>query len=149
MRVYVDTSAFLALIDADDNYHLPAKRTWFDLLDQRCALFTSNYVLIETHALLQNRLGMEAVRAFHDNVYPILHVKWVGKESHEMGVAAVLTSNRRSLSLVDCLSFITMRHHHIDAAFTFDRHFAEQGFRCLPAQRPDESNLIHKNQNRA
>jgi predicted nucleic acid-binding protein len=33
---------------------------------------------------------------------------------------------------VDCTSFEMMRELGIHNAFTFDRHFAEQGFTCLP-----------------
>ena len=40
-------------------------------------LCTSNYVLVETLSLLQNRLGIEAVRAFEDAVTPLLRVFWV------------------------------------------------------------------------
>jgi len=39
-----------------------------------------------------------------------------------------LTAARRQLSLVDCISFEVMRRRGIKTAFTFDDHFAEQGF---------------------
>ena|GEM_PF-3548981 len=48
------------------------------------------------------------------------------------GVSALLTSGREQLSLVDCVSFELMRQLGIRTAFTFDRHFEEQGFTCLP-----------------
>ena len=31
----------------------------------------------------------------------------------------------------DCVSFVAMREQHIDTAFAFDEHFAEQGFQVL------------------
>jgi predicted nucleic acid-binding protein len=46
--------------------------------------------------------------------------------------SALLTANRRQLSLVDCVSFEMMRRLGIKTAFTYDRHFSEQGFECLP-----------------
>jgi len=48
------------------------------------------------------------------------------------GVSALLTSGREQLSLVDCVTFELMRQLGIRTAFTFDRHFEEQGFTCLP-----------------
>jgi len=89
-------------------------------------------VLVEAFALLQHRLGMPAVRVFHEDVLPLLHVEWVGAQSHAQSVAALLTAGRRQLSLVDCASFEAMRRMALDRAFTFDHHFAEQGFACLP-----------------
>jgi predicted nucleic acid-binding protein len=82
-------------------------------------------------ALIQNRLGMAAVKAFEDNIVPLLRIEWVDESLHRAGVAAMLTANRRQLSLVDCLSFETVRRLNIDTVFTFDQHFAEQGFTCL------------------
>ena len=74
MSVFVDTSAFYAVLDADDEEHLAATRAWERLVKSEEALFTSNYVLVETLAILQNRLGVEAVRAFEDAVAPLLRV---------------------------------------------------------------------------
>ena len=45
---------------------------------------------------------------------------------------ALLVVNHRKLSLVDCASFETMRRLGIQKVFTFDRHFADQGFQVLP-----------------
>jgi len=63
-RIFVDTSAFYALLDRDDRNHQKAKKKWAEILEATPALVTSNYVLVETLALLQSRLGLEAVRGF-------------------------------------------------------------------------------------
>jgi len=65
------------------------------------------------------------------NAAPLLHIEWVDETLHQAGVVALLTANRRQLSLVDCISFETMRRLGLDTAFAFDQHFVEQGFRCL------------------
>ncbi len=38
----------------------------------------------------------------------------------------------KKLSLVDCVSFETMRLLGVTTAFTLDKHFKEQGFICRP-----------------
>ncbi len=35
---------------------------------------------------------------------------------------------RRRVSLVDCLSFVAMEESGIQTAFSFDRHFKDEGF---------------------
>ena len=50
MNVYVDTSAFLAVIDADDAQHRQAALIWKALIENDETLVCSNYVLIETLA---------------------------------------------------------------------------------------------------
>ena len=132
MSVFVDTSAFFAVMDADDSAHARASQAWAALVNGTEALVTSNYTLVETQALVQSRLGMAAVRLFYDRIVPALDVLWVGEDTHQAAVGAVLVTNRRHLSLVDCVSFVLMRQHDIGVAFTLDAHFAEQGLDLLP-----------------
>lgn len=129
--VYVDTSAFLAVLDADDRYHEHAAVVWKDLLRSESSLVCSSYVIIETYALVQHRLGMDALRVFHGDVYPVLHVYWVDSSLHEAGMDAVLTAGLKRLGLVDCVSFALMRRVGIKKTFAFDEHFREQGFEVL------------------
>jgi predicted nucleic acid-binding protein len=128
MTVFVDTSAFYAVLDRDDDNHASAKATWGRLLSSRAGLFTNNYVLLETYALLQNRLGVAALRAFQQDAVPLLEVDWISAQRHYGAVEAALAAQRRKLSVVDCASFQSMREHGVNVAFCFDEHFREQGF---------------------
>jgi predicted nucleic acid-binding protein len=130
MMIFVDTSAFVALLDAADGQHTTAERIWRRLLDDYDdnELVSNNYVLLETCALVQRRYGLQVLRTFQEQAVPLLQVDWLGPEQHEAAMAAVLAANRRGLSLVDCASFETMRRLGIRTAFTFDPHFAELGY---------------------
>ena len=81
-----------------------------------------------TFALVQSRLGLDAVRSLQQDVVPALRVLWVDAELHAAAATALLTAARRRLSLVDCVSFEAMRREGVRRAFAFDRHFAELGF---------------------
>lgn len=131
MSVFVDTSAFLAMIDAEDKQHLPAAKTWKRLIESEEPLISSSYVLIETIALIQRRLGIEALRQFHEKVFPLIQVIWIAEIEHQSGMLTVLESDRRQLSLVDCTSFKIMQTRNIQSVFCFDPHFTEQGFEIL------------------
>jgi len=131
MSVFLDTSALLAVLDADDQFHARARKAWADLINRAEDLVCTNYVLVETFALAQHRLGLEAVRSLVEDILPILRVHWIGEAEHGAGVAALLTTGRRQLSLVDCTSFIVMRQLRLKTAFTFDSDFATQGFETL------------------
>jgi len=132
MSTFIDTSALLAVLDADDQNHPMAKQAWENLVANESDLVCTNYVLVETFALVQSRLGLEAVRTFQEDIVPLLRIEWIDAQSHASGVAALLIAARRQLSLVDCASFDAMRRLGITTAFTFDRHFAEQGFNKIP-----------------
>ena len=91
-------------------------------------VLTSNYILVESSALVQHRLGLEALRVFFDDVIPVLNVHWISEHEHRAAMAALVVASRRKLSLVDCTSFEVMRRLGLSNAYAFDRHFIEQGF---------------------
>ena len=132
MTTFVDTSAFFAVLDADDRMHSKARREWVRLLETNTSFRTTNYVLVETSALLQSRIGMDALRVLAADVLPVLDIIWVDAGLHLSAQNSLLVASRRDLSLVDCVSFEAMRRLRIDDVFCFDPHFSQQGFQVLP-----------------
>jgi uncharacterized protein len=132
MRFFIDTSAFLAILNASDQFHLSAKKTWQEILTSDTTIYSSNYIILETIALLQHRFGLEAVRLFEGDVLPVIEIVWIDKTTHEKGMLALLTANRRDLSLVDCTSFEIIRQSGLEKAFTYDPHFREQRIPVIP-----------------
>lgn len=96
------------------------------------SVISHNYVLVETCALAQHRLGIAALRALQEDVFPVLQVEWIDESRHQTALEAALTAARRKLSLADCASFLVMRQLGIEKAFCFDEHFREQGFGVVP-----------------
>lgn len=132
MAVFVDTSAIYARLDDKDKRQGVAQDVWVELLQRREVLVTSNYVLVECLALVQRRLGIQAVRALGTDLLPVLETHWVEPALHERAMAALIAAGSRRLSLVDCASFEVMRQLGLDTAFALDSDFADQGFRCIP-----------------
>lgn len=132
MTVFADTSALYAVLDADDEFHARASAALTSLLSDDATLVTTNYVLVETFALVQARLGMDAVRALSDQLLPAVRTVAVTEEDHRGAVQALLAADRRHLSLVDCASFLVMRRLGLRSAFTFDDDFRGQGFESIP-----------------
>ena len=132
MTVFVDTSAVVAMLDADDPRHGSAAGFWADATRERWRLVTTNYVIVETWAVLQRRFGLDAVCKFRAGIAPLLSTHWVDSELHETGAGLALIEPKRHLSLVDCVSFAFMLQARIKDVFAFDPHFGEQGFNVLP-----------------
>lgn len=133
MKVFVDTSALIAVIDRADEAHASARVIWRQLIEQDAQLVSTNYVLVETNALIQRRLGMQFVHALEEQVVPLLDLIWIDKTLHDAGLTTLRAANRRQLSLVDCVSFALCRQSRIQSVFAFDAHFSEQGFDVLSA----------------
>ena len=52
-EVFIDTSAFYAVLDAEDEVHAQARVGWLGLIRDGKPLVTSNYVCVETCVLVQ------------------------------------------------------------------------------------------------
>lgn len=131
-RVFVDTSAFLALLVSSDRTHASANQPFTHLRARGAPLFTTSYVLVETYALLGRRFGMEAIRSFRGQFAPLVEVAWVDQETHERGLDLLLDRGLEDLSLVDATSFVVARAQGVEEVFAFDPHFEREGFRLLP-----------------
>ena len=132
MMIFIDTSALYALMDADDRNHERARAAWAEWLDQPTQFLTSNYVLLESMALIQHRLGIQAARQFDEELIPVLRVHWIDTELHTTALRTVLAIGQRDLSLVDCTNIELMRRLGHRTIFAFDRHYPEQGLNQLP-----------------
>jgi predicted nucleic acid-binding protein len=132
VSVFVDTSALYPLLVRTDEDHKAVAKTFRKLLADGRALMTSNYVLVETAAVLQNRLGLAPVHDLEAHIVPLLQVLWVDRGTHGVAVERHFRTNRRELSLVDCSSFELMDVQGIRDAFALDDDFTREGYRVLP-----------------
>lgn len=129
--VFVDTSALYALIVDGDDFHERAVELFEGLKAEDARLITTSYVLVETYALLHRRIGIEAVRDVRAGLVPLLDVVWVDEELHERALDRLVDRSAGGASPVDAVSFVAMRTRAIDHAFSFDRHFGDEGFAIL------------------
>ena len=129
-RVFVDTSALLAVLDRDDARHAAARGVLEGLRDD--VLLTHGYVVAESLAVARRRFGVDGVVALIDGLLPIVNLIPVDSVTH----AAALTAYRRSLpssiSFVHQVSLAVIPQAHVDAAFTLDTDFAGAGVALLP-----------------
>ena len=132
MIIFVDTSALYALMDANDRNHERASAAWAQWLDQPIHLATSNYVLLESTALIQHRLGMQAAREFHEELGPVLRLHWINAEIHAAALKMVIAVGQRDFSLVDATNVEWMQRLGARTIFAFDHHYLERGLDQRP-----------------
>jgi predicted nucleic acid-binding protein len=128
MIIFADTSGLFALLVQNDDMHIRAKQNFSYLAQHRAQLLTSSFVLVETTALLQRRVGLVAVHDFQSRIIPLLEIIWVDSDWYIRAIQRLFALNNRNVSLVDCVSFEIMESREITHAFSFDKHFPENGF---------------------
>lgn len=133
-RIFLDTSALYEALDRSTARHAEVALALEQLLRQRRQLVTTDAVITEFHVLTLGRLGP---RIALDAVDRLLTSPRVGVTA--TGPAAIVDALEflrarpdRGLSLVDALSFGSMRALGLTTALALDADFAAEGFSTLP-----------------
>jgi uncharacterized protein len=135
-QVLIDTSAYFALSYFRDPHHQEALATVRRLATESWPLFTTNFILAETHALLLTRLNRVVAAAGLDEIErgPATIIR-VTEEDEQRARAIIHQYTDKDFSLTDATSFAVMERLGINHAFTLDRHFAQFGWVVLPEAR--------------
>ena len=131
-----DSSAILALLDADDADHARAVSMARTIASERRPSFITNYVEAETHALLLRKLGRTLARQWlFSGGLPVLPVL-LAEEQKAKEILARHTD--KDWTLCDAISFAVLEARRIPRAFTSivisDN---TDGFRYQSAWKPD------------
>src|SRR5947207_14968685 len=102
--VFVDTSGFYGCLDRTDSFHPSAVDAFERAEKEGWTLLTTNYVAHETWALVQRRLGWEAVETFLDDLLPRCEMVWVDENLHRAGAQRCRRTRERRFSLTDAIS---------------------------------------------
>lgn len=130
MKLFVDTSAWLALNDKSDQYHNKSAAKTLEIKKQRIELVTSEYIMDESITLIRYRVSHHAAVVFGDSLVKSGIVKIMDVTDKDRFKAWELFKRYRDkeLSFTDCTSFVVMENLKIKKAFTFDEHFKQMGF---------------------
>ena len=119
---FVDSSAIVTLVDADDASHAAAVEAYRSLVAAGYRLFTTNHVLDEAFELLSVGVGAAVARQWlHDNRLPIYFV-----DEADLAAATKLIASRdpgSPLPLTDALSMVVMERLSVADAFAVDPDF--------------------------
>ena len=130
--IFVDTGAWIALLNQRDQHHHDAKVLFKDLQQQRIRLLTTVYVIDETVTRLRYDTNHLLAVQFLNRIdlfaeTEALTVAEIDKNIFEQAKALFHQYDSVQLSFTDCTSFIICRVNNITEAFAFDRHFPIMG----------------------
>ncbi|MBI2981273.1 MAG: PIN domain-containing protein [Deltaproteobacteria bacterium] len=129
--IFIDTSAFYALVNREDPNYKKAASLLEALLDSHEELVTHNYLFVESCALIHRRMGLAIVRQFYRDIYRLCRLFFVSQSQHERAAKTYIHQEGSRYSLVDCVSFEIMKTHGIKRCFAFDDDFKKRGFEVI------------------
>ena len=120
-----DSSAILALIDADDADHARAVSVAHQIASEARPSFVTNYIEVEAHALLLRKLGRAIARQWLlTGGLPVIRAL----PAEEQRAKEILAQHAdKDWSLCDAISFAVLDARRVTRAFTFDHHFRQYG----------------------
>jgi predicted nucleic acid-binding protein len=131
-RLFVDTSAWLVLVNGADPHHGPLRAA---LEAFRGRTVTSNFVFGEAVTLCRYRLGHPVAARLGDLLLqgPDIDIVRLSVEDERAAWALFLARPDKRYSFTDCTSFVLMRRLGIQQVLALDADFQREGFEVLPA----------------
>lgn len=120
-----DSSAILALLDADDADHQRAIAAARQIAAEKRPSFITNYIEVEAHALLLRKLGRTIAREWL--LTGGLTVVRALPDDEQRAREILARHTDKDWTLCDAISFAVLEGRHVRRAFTFDRHFRQYG----------------------
>ena len=120
-----DSSAILALLDADDADHTRAVAAAKQIAAEKRPSFITNYIEVEAHALLLRKLGRSLAREWL--LTGGLSVVRVMPPEEQRAKELLARYTDKDWTLCDAVSFAVMDSRRVKRAFTFDHHFRQYG----------------------
>ena len=134
--IFVDTGAWIALLNQKDKYHDDAVVIYNGLKQQRAQLLTTDYVIDETATWLKYRANHQVAVQFLDLVESVgktgvLTIAEIDKTLFQEAKRLFRQYDSAKLSFTDCTSFAVCQKHNISETYAFDEHFAMMGITVL------------------
>lgn len=131
-EIFADTSGWANFFVRTEPWHIEAKNLMQQWHGRGTRLVTTNYVLLELVTLLTSPLRIPRLQQIKviETIKTASWVEIVHVDSALDDAAWELLKERqdKTWSLVDCASFVIMRHRGVIEAFTADHHFEQAGF---------------------
>ncbi len=125
MRVFVDSSALVALIVKNDGNHEKAVSCLRLMTDNKAEMVISNFVVAEAYNLLAARTYPGKAREWLlTNTWSVERVTLADEKE---ATKVIEKYSDKDFSYTDSTSFALIKRLGFDFAFTYDRHFEQYG----------------------
>ena len=130
-RVFVDTGAWYALVDASDPDH---SRVVECFREYRGRLVTSSYVFDETLTLTRYKLGWPVAHRLGEQLRDgrLTRVERISPRDEEAAWSIFSDYTDKSFSFTDCTSFALVRRMELPVCLAIDDDFRSFGLSCIP-----------------
>ena len=132
MKVFIDTSAFIALFVSSEHYHKQITNKYNFYRKQRALFYTSYYILDELYTRLIYDFGREVTKKVIDLLTKSAELEEikildVDEGTFRKSQDVLLKFSQHKLSLTDATTYILYKDLGLDEIFTLDSDFKKIG----------------------
>lgn len=136
-KLFIDTSAWLAVYIPTEKSHLRITRILKKEIDARSVLYTSNYIIDETVTRLLYDASWDVTKQFlqylHKSIAEHFLVElWVDEQIEADAFSIFTLFKEHKLSLTDATTVVFIRRYKMDAVISLDSDFKKIGLSVLP-----------------
>jgi len=135
--VFVDTTAWLAILDENNQHYKSAREFYERLLDQNSKLVSSNVVIDETLSALKKHFGSDFTQKFleiiDESMLSInLKVDWISRRIRRNALNNFLKSSTGQLQLRHYYINESLKRKKVDIVFSYDPDLKYFDFPVMP-----------------
>jgi len=143
MTVFIDVSAWTAIVDGNDPNHAAATEYFQELLEKNAKMITNSAVLDQTLQEIKSKFGKQQAKKFltiiDESVLTInLRMDWIARRVRRNALTRFLKDDN-GLQLLHYYIYETVNRKHVDIIFSFDQRLKSFGLPLMPqAESPHE-----------
>ncbi|MBO5966641.1 MAG: type II toxin-antitoxin system VapC family toxin [Methanobrevibacter sp.] len=122
MKIFVDSSFLIALVNENDSLHEKSLE-YIDLIEKNDC-YISNLVINEVITVIGNKIDLETAISAFDLINDIFHVinEYEIKDFNSTTML-IYEKHNTKLSFTDCSIIVDMHYHKIENLLSFDKEF--------------------------
>ena len=122
MKIFVDSSFLIALVNENDSLH-DKSLEYVDLIEKNDC-YISNLVINEVITVIGNKIDLETAISAFDLINDIFHVinEYEIKDFNSTTML-IYEKHNTKLSFTDCSIIVDMHYHKIENLLSFDKEF--------------------------
>lgn len=137
MTCFIDTSAWLAIVDAQHEHHPQAVDYFRELLENNAKIVSNNIAIDKALIQINHRLGLKAARDFwkiiDESILTInLRMDWISRRVRRNAIAHYLKKTSEEMQLEHYFLLETVKRKKVDILFTFDDNLRHLGLPVMP-----------------
>jgi len=129
-KIFIDTSALVALFDRSDNNHQKAKTLLEIIRNNKIKLLMSDYIFDETITTVLSNAGHKTAIRIGEFILGsnIVELSWLDESIIMKAWEYFKRHSDKEYSFTDCTTFILMEEMKLSNFFAFDEDFVQAGF---------------------